>query len=92
MLRKKDIGHEFPVQNAKVIEASRRYLETKTTAWITKVFTVAVLAFLIGAILHGIFVGDFAALKTLWAAIALPLGWVMKHYFERRVRHEQEND
>lgn len=92
MVPTKNIGHEFPVQNAEVIEAKRRYLETQTTAWIAKAILAVALMSLVGAGLHGVMSENFSALQTLWAVTALPLGAVMKHYFERRARHEQKND
>lgn len=92
MMPTKNVGHDFPVQNAEVIEAKRRYLETQTTAEIAKVILVAAALALCGAGLLGVWSGNFSALQTLWAVIALPLGMVMKHYFERRTRHEQKDD
>lgn len=92
MKKPREIGDDFPVQNAEVIEAKRRYLETQTTALIAKVILVSALVTIVGAALYGVLAEDFSALQTLWAAIAFPLGAVINHYLERRMRREQEND
>jgi predicted MFS family arabinose efflux permease len=92
MKKPREIGDDFPVQNAEVIDASRRYLEAQTTALIAKVILVSALVTIVGASLYGLLTEDFSALQTLWAAIAFPLGAVINHYLERRMRREQEND
>lgn len=92
MKLKKDIGRDFPVQNAEVIEASRKYLKTKTTSQIAIGIMVCSALLLLGAALLGLLIGDFSGLQNLWSVIALPTGVVITHYFESGRRDEQEND
>lgn len=88
----KEIGRDFPVEDAAVIEAKRKYLETKTASVLAAFIMLTVVATLFAAFVYGFLYDSFSALHTIWSIVALPAGAVITHYFERRTRHEQENN
>jgi hypothetical protein len=40
----------------------------------------------------GVNQGDFSVLKTLWAVIGLPLGWIIGHYFRGSNQGDTEDN
>ena len=92
MKRSKEIGKDFPVQDAAVIDARRRYRESKTAAWIAAGILSASGLALVGTAILGLMRGEFGALHMVWSITALPVGAVITHYFERRNRHVEKDD
>jgi hypothetical protein len=85
------IGEEFELEGFgevtdKTIKASSESVETleigkmrsKLAVW---TFATGV-GFLMAAAIVGLFKGDFAALSSVWAAIAFPMGAVFSTYFK----------
>ncbi len=88
MKREIKVGREFPVHDVK---EKTNYLTEVTRSTIAICTVVAgVLSLLVtGAI--GAYQGDFGVLKTLWAVIGLPLGWIIGHYFRGSNQRDNED-
>jgi len=85
------IGSEFPLAGD-IVSAKTKSLVERTRSIIAISMVCAVGVALTRAFLYSLYVGEFSAVKTVWALVAAPLGWVVVHYFRGSTSNAQENN
>ncbi|NJD36148.1 MAG: hypothetical protein FIA96_15185 [Betaproteobacteria bacterium] len=80
MRYKPKIGEELAL-SAAVIAAKTRQARECTRSTIALLIMVAALLALVSGARFGLYHGDFSVLQTVWAIIAVPVGYVIAHYF-----------